>query len=55
MEQLESLIGTLTYKRAMYELRLKKEPNNAYIDGIMNGISISINEIYKLIEQNGKD
>lgn len=54
MEQLESLIRTLTYKRSCLELILKK-PHSVIdqleIKGEIAGITFAITEIYKLVNE----
>jgi hypothetical protein len=49
MEELEYLIRTLTYKRSTLELDLKKDPESQYLLGVIEGLNISISEIYRLV------
>lgn len=65
-EQFDYLIRTLTYKRSTFEIRLKelditltKSPDSGILQrrknywmGIIHGLSITITEIYKLMEEN---
>jgi hypothetical protein len=56
MEQLEYLIRTLTYKRSCLELEFKKlsledKRKCGEYQGKIDGLSIAITEIYKLVAE----
>lgn len=59
MEQLEYLIRALTYKRSCLELEGKEQSSfrEEQINtlGIIEGLSIAITEIYKLIAESDTD